>query len=152
MKTQLEEAKITKEAFNGLLVEKEDSCRKMEMEVVGLKSKIEKSKAHVRFENNLALLDEILNNQRPPNDKSGLRYTKKVEEYEVDLWTPSLKHDIVSSSSEGKSEVINQGSAQSKRNLRRVEQGDSSAFPRKFRKDIPSRWNQNPRYEHSFNG
>jgi hypothetical protein len=52
--------------------EKEESCHKLEVEVVDLRKKVEKSNTHIKLMNGSTILDEILDNQRSPNDKSGL--------------------------------------------------------------------------------
>lgn len=90
--------------------------------MVDLRRKSEDSNAHVKFKNNSTILDEILESQRPPNEKSSLGHNQKVEISEVDILTPNYKHDTCSSSSKGESEVINQEPMQSKGNLRRLEQ------------------------------
>jgi DNA repair exonuclease SbcCD ATPase subunit len=77
MKTQLEEAKRREEVVRNQLNEKEDSCHKMEGEVVNLRKKVEKSNTHVKFLNKYMTLDEILDSQRSPNDKSDLGYNKE---------------------------------------------------------------------------
>jgi hypothetical protein len=59
------------------LNEREESCNKMEAEVVNLRKKFEKSNTHSKFLNNSMTLDEILDSQISPNDKSGLGYNKE---------------------------------------------------------------------------
>jgi len=51
----------------------EESCHKTEAEVV----KVEKSNTKIKFLNNSMILDEILDSQRSPNDKSGLGYNNE---------------------------------------------------------------------------
>lgn len=60
LNTQLEEAKRTEKALKSLLIEKEDSCHKLEQEVVDLRRKVEKSNLHVKFNNSITILNEIL--------------------------------------------------------------------------------------------
>ena len=60
LKIQLEEAKRREEVLKNHLDEKEKTCEHLEMEVVGLKKKIEKSNVHVKFTNSSVILDEIL--------------------------------------------------------------------------------------------
>jgi hypothetical protein len=55
----------------------EESCHKMEAEVVNLRKKVEKSNTQIKFLNSSMILDEILDSQRSPNDKSGLGYNKE---------------------------------------------------------------------------
>ena len=79
MKTQFEEAKRIEEVLQDQLYEKEESCHKLEMEVVELRKRVEKYGAHEKFNNNSFILDEILECQRPPCDKSRLVYNKEDE-------------------------------------------------------------------------
>jgi hypothetical protein len=64
MKTQLEEAKIREEVVKNQLNEREESCHKLEVEVVDLRKKFENSNTHVKFMNNSKILYEILDSQR----------------------------------------------------------------------------------------
>ena len=68
MKNQLEEAKRIEEVLKDKLDEKEEQCKKLEMEVVGLRKTSEKSNVCVKFRNNSIILDEILDCQRSPFD------------------------------------------------------------------------------------
>ena len=58
------------------------------MEVVGLRKTNEKSNTYVKFRNNSIILDEILDSQRSPFDKSGLGYNPGKEKSVADTWTP----------------------------------------------------------------
>jgi hypothetical protein len=51
----------------------EESCHKMEAEVL----KVEKSNTQSKFLNNSMTLDKLLDSQRSPNDKSGIGYNKE---------------------------------------------------------------------------
>jgi hypothetical protein len=51
----------------------EESCHKIEAEVL----KVEKSNTQRKFLNNSMTLDKLLDNQRSPNDKSGIGYNKE---------------------------------------------------------------------------
>jgi DNA repair exonuclease SbcCD ATPase subunit len=77
IKTNIEEAKSIEELLKNQVNEKEESCHKLEAEVVDLIKKVEKSNTHIKFMNNSTILDEILDSQRSPNDKSGLGYNKE---------------------------------------------------------------------------
>ena len=55
----------------------EESCHKMEEEVLNLRKKVENSNTQVKFLNKSMILDEILDIHRSPNDKSGLGYNKE---------------------------------------------------------------------------
>jgi hypothetical protein len=55
----------------------EESCHELEAEVVNLRKKVEKSDTQNKFLNNSMTLDEILDSQRSPTDKSGLGYYKE---------------------------------------------------------------------------
>jgi hypothetical protein len=97
LKTQIEEAKRIEELLKIQINENEESCCKLEAKIVDLRKKVEKSN---KFLNSLGILDEILESQRPPCDKSGLRY--KGEDTYVEERTskkrevsPSKKEDNV---------------------------------------------------------
>jgi hypothetical protein len=55
----------------------EESCHKLEAKVVNLRKKVENSNTQIKFLNGSMILDEILDSQRSPNDKSGLGYNKE---------------------------------------------------------------------------
>jgi hypothetical protein len=55
----------------------EESCHKMEAEVVNIRNKVENSNTQIKFLNISMTLDEILDSQRSPNEKSGLGYNKE---------------------------------------------------------------------------
>jgi hypothetical protein len=143
----------------------EESCHKMEAEVVNLRKKVEKSNTQIKFLNNSMTLDEILDSQRSPNDKSGLGYNKE------EISTPK-KPDASPSfvkgedkSDKGPSFVkresrYDSGSSCSKneRNttiFRRSDQGrhpEATHTPQsKFRRETPS-WMNQRRYESVCNG
>ena len=93
MKTQLEEAKRIEEVLKDKLDEKEEQCKKLEMEVVGLGKTSKKSNACVKFRNKSIILDEILDYQRSPFDKSGLGCSWRKEKSLADTWTPN-KYEV----------------------------------------------------------
>jgi hypothetical protein len=62
LKTQIEEAKRIEELLKIQINENEDSCCKLEAEIVDLRKKVEKSN---KFLNSSRILDEILESQRP---------------------------------------------------------------------------------------
>ena len=64
------------------LDEKDKDCHKLEIEVVELRKKAEQSEAHEKFKSNSSILDEILECQRSPFDKTGLGYGKTKKETE----------------------------------------------------------------------
>lgn len=78
LKTQLEEAKRIEEVLQIQLNEEEESCHKLEMEVVDLRKKVEKNDAHDKFKNSSTISGEILDCQRSPFDKFGLGYNKEI--------------------------------------------------------------------------
>jgi hypothetical protein len=59
------------------LNKKEEFCHEFEAEVVNPRKKVEKSNTQIKFLKNSMTLDEILDSQRSPNDKSGLGYNKE---------------------------------------------------------------------------
>jgi len=86
------------------LTKKEETCHMMEMEVINLKNKNEKTKENIKSRNNLVILDRIWNSQRPTDDKTGLGYNKKEE---GGKWRTIQKHDKGSFSSKSKRPVTN---------------------------------------------
>jgi chromosome segregation ATPase len=77
LKIQLEEAKRREEVVRNQLDRKEEYCHELEAELVNLRKKVEKSDTQNKFLNNSMILDEILDSQRSPYDKYGLRYNKE---------------------------------------------------------------------------
>jgi hypothetical protein len=75
LNTQIEGAKRIEELLKNQRNEKEESCCKLEAEIVDLRMKVEKSN---KFLNRSLILDEILESQRSPYDKSGLGYKKEA--------------------------------------------------------------------------
>jgi hypothetical protein len=123
LKTQIEEAKRIEELLKIQINEKEESCCKLEAEIVDLRKKVEKSN---KFLNNPLILDEILEIQRSPYDKSGLGY--KGEDTHAEAITskkhevnPSKKHEVNPSKKEDN--VAKQPSTQGKENFKRTKQG-----------------------------
>jgi hypothetical protein len=90
LKTQIEEAKRIEELLKIQINEKEESCCKLEAEIVDLRKKVEKSN---KFLNSSRILDEILESQRSSCDKSGLGY--KGEDTHAEEST-SKKHEVKS--------------------------------------------------------
>jgi hypothetical protein len=88
--------------------EKEESCHKLEAEVVGIRKKVEKSN---KFLNNSQILNEILESQRSPNDKSGLGYKGEATYVEA---STSKKHEAIPSFSKDEDNVEDQSSTQGK--------------------------------------
>ena len=70
LKTQIEDAKRIEELLKIQINEKEDSCCKLEAEIVDLRKKVEKSN---KFLNS----SRILESQRSPYDKSDLGYKEE---------------------------------------------------------------------------
>jgi hypothetical protein len=57
---------MVEELLKNQVNEKDESCHKLEAEVVDLRKKVEKSN---KFLNSSTILNEILNRKRSPNDK-----------------------------------------------------------------------------------
>ena len=105
LKTQLEEAKRIEEALRDKLEEKEVTSQKHEFEIVNLRKRIEKSKHHEKFnsssvklQDSSIVLDNILDFQRSPLDKTGLGYKKNKEKSEDDTWSPKTPEAVPSTS------------------------------------------------------
>jgi hypothetical protein len=76
LKPQLQESKRIEEFVLKQLNNREQNNENLEAEIVLLKREIEKEKKQSRFENNSKILNDILNNQRSPNDKTRFGYTQ----------------------------------------------------------------------------
>jgi hypothetical protein len=79
LKTQTKEAKRVEELLKNQVNEKEESCHKLESEVVDIRNKVDKSN---KFLNSSTILNGILDSQISPNDKSGLGYNKEATHLE----------------------------------------------------------------------
>jgi hypothetical protein len=114
LKTQIEEAKRIDELLKIQKNEKEESCCKLEAEIADLRKKVEKSN---KFLNSSRILDEILESQRPPCDKSGVGY--KGEDTHVEAST-SKNHEV--SPSKKEENIAKQPSTQDKEDFKRTKQ------------------------------
>jgi hypothetical protein len=117
LKTQIEEAKRVEELLKNQVNEKEESCHKLESEVVDLRKKVEKSK---KFLNISQILNEILESQRSSNDKSGLGYKREATHVEA---RTSRKHEVSSSLSKDEYNVASQPPTQGKESFKTTKQG-----------------------------
>jgi hypothetical protein len=95
--------------------EKEESCCKLEAEIVDLREKVEKSN---KLFHSSQILNEILESERLPYDKLGLRYKGEATHVEA---STSKKHEV--SPSKDEDNVPNQLSTQGKQNLKRTKRG-----------------------------
>ena len=80
MRTQLEETRRKEEDLKDQLNEKDNAYQMLETEVVELRKKADQSEAHEKFNIYSSILDEILQSQRSPFDKTGLGYGKTMKE------------------------------------------------------------------------
>jgi hypothetical protein len=115
LKTQIEEAKRIEELWKNQINEKEESCCKLEAEIVDLGKKVEKSN---KFLNSSRILDEILKSQRSSCDKSGLGYKEEGTDAEE---ITSKKHEV--SLSKKEYNVAKKPSTQGKENFKNTKQG-----------------------------
>jgi hypothetical protein len=178
LKIQLEEAKRREEVVRNQSKKKEESCHELEVEVANLRKKVEKSNTQIKFLNISMTLNEILDSQRLPNEKSCLGYKKEEistpnksdaspsfvkgeNSYEID---PSFVKDedrYDTTPSFVKSERrYDSGSSRSrnKSNTTKFRRSDQGRHPkathipqRKFRRETSS-WMNQRRYESVFNG
>jgi hypothetical protein len=114
LKTQIEEDKIIEELLKNQINEKEESCCKLEAEIVDHRKKVENSN---KFLNSSWILDEILESQRSPCDKSGLGYKEEATHAKA---STSEKHEV--SPSKKEDNVAKQPSTQGKENFKRTKQ------------------------------
>jgi hypothetical protein len=115
LKTQIEEAKRIEKLLKNQINEKEESCCKLESRIFDLIKKVENSK---KFLNSSLILDEILEIQISPYDKSDLGY--KGENTHAEEST-SKKHEVNPPKKEDN--VAKQPSTQDKENFKTKNQG-----------------------------
>jgi hypothetical protein len=115
LKTQIEEAKRVEEVLKDKINEKEESCHKLEAEIVDLRKKVEKSN---KFLNSSKILDDLLESQRSPYNKQGLGYKEEATHVEA---STSKKHEV--SPSKKEDNVEKKPSTQGRENFKRTKQG-----------------------------
>jgi hypothetical protein len=117
----------------------------LEVEVVDLRKKVEKSN---KFLNSSTILNEILDIQRSPNDKSSLGYKKESTHVEA---STSKKHDVSPSLLKVGNNVASQPYTQGKE---RTKQGghQEDIFTSQGKLKTPSRWTPKQRYANVFHG
>ena len=120
------------------------------MEVVGLIKTSENSNACVKFRKKSIILDDILDFQRSPFDKSSLGYNSGKENSVADTWKPS-KYEEIPSFSKSESQVAPRIPTKDIIKFRGY-QVVSPTPQSKFRKETSSRWKNVSRYENNFNG
>ena len=105
----------------------------METEFVDLRKKVEKSN---KFLNRSTILNEILDSQRSPNDKSDLGYNKEATHVEA---STSNKHEVSPSLTKDGNNVASKPSTQGKE---RKNQGghQEDIFTSQCKFETPSRW------------
>jgi chromosome segregation ATPase len=147
LKTQIEEAKRVEEILRNQINEKEESCHKLEVEVVDLRMKVEKSN---KFLNSSTILNEILDSQISPNDKLGLGYKEEATHVEA---STSKKHEVSPSLSKDGNYIASKQSTQGKASFKRTKQGrHQEAIFTPQRRETSSIWTPKQRYENVFHG
>jgi hypothetical protein len=138
---------MIEELLKNQVNEKEYSCHKLEAEVVDLRKKVEKSN---KFLNSSTILNEILDSQRSPNDKSGLGYNTEAIDVEA---STSKKHEVSPSLSKDGNNVASQPYTQGKEcfKITRQERHQEAIFTPQGR-ETPSIWTPKQRYENIFHG
>jgi hypothetical protein len=138
---------MIEELLKNQVNEKEESCHKLEDEVGDLRKKVENSN---KFLNSSTILNEILDSQRSPNDKSGFGYKKEAIHVEA---SNSKKHEVIPSLSKDGNNVASQPSTQGKEILKRTNQGrHQEAIYTPQRRETPSRWTPKESYGNVFHG
>jgi hypothetical protein len=98
-------------------MKKKDHVISLEAKVIDIIKKVEKSN---KFLNISTILNEILDSQRSPNDKSSIGYKKEVTHVEAS--TPK-KHEVSPSLSKDENNIASQPSTQGKESFKRTKQG-----------------------------
>jgi hypothetical protein len=119
----------------------------LEAEVFYIRKKVENSN---KFLNISTILNEILDSQRSPNDKSGLGYNKEDTHVEE---STSKKNEVSPSLSKDGNNVASQPSTQGKESSKITKEGryQEAIFTPQIR-ETPSRWTPKKRYENVFHG
>jgi hypothetical protein len=147
------------------LDKKEESCHKLEAEVVNLRKKVEKLDTQIKFLNNSMTLDEILDSRRSSYDKTGLGYNKEeISNPKKPDASPSFvkseeRFDASLSFIKRESNYdASYSCSKNERNITTLRTSDQGRHPEathtpqsKFRRKTPSWMNQN-KYESVFNG
>jgi hypothetical protein len=142
LKTKIEESKRVEELLKNQVNENEESCHKLEDEVVDLRKKVEKSN---KFLNSSQILIEILESQISPNYKSGLGYKREATHAEA---STSKKCEVSPSLSKDEDNVASQPYTKFKESFKRTKQGR----PQEATFTPQRRWTPKQRYEISFHG
>jgi len=80
---QIEEDKKVEEVLNSQLKEKEEICQAKEIEIVSLREEVKGTVAtNLKFEKISSALEDILNQQISPSDKTSIRYDHKQKHIE----------------------------------------------------------------------
>ena len=140
LESQLEEARRKEEVLRDRLVEKDKAYQMLESEVVQLRTKADQSVAHDKFKIYSYVLDEILESQRSPFDKTGLGYGKTNKETKegpsCSLFAPSVP---THKKEEVRSEVKNKPYVAPRPQAR-------------FRREPTPKYDQRNRYDGTFHG
>ena len=110
---------MTKESLREQLEEKEETQEELEREIVSLRRNLEKENIKQKFDKSTETLNQIINSQRPIDDKSGLGYYKEDEKYKIGTWN-SKKHEASTSFSKDESEAARHEHVQRKETIRRT--------------------------------
>ena len=74
LKLKIEEARVTEEALNNIIVEKDKENEGLKLEVVLLRKKVQEN----NMNHSSQVLDQIVCSQRSTYDKTGIGYKSKV--------------------------------------------------------------------------
>ena len=118
---------------------------------MNLRKKVEKSNTQIKFSNSSMILDEILDSQRSPNEKSDLGYkeeisTPKKPDASSSFVKRESRYDSSSSGSKNERNTTIFRRSYQRRHLEATHTPQS-----KFRRETPS-WMNQKRYESVYNG
>jgi hypothetical protein len=143
---------MREEVVRNQLDKKEESCHDMEEEFVNLRKKVENSDTQNKFLNRSITLDEILDSQRSPNDKSSLGYNKEkiITTNRSDAGPSFVKDEDRSDTAPSFEKSENRyesgsSSSRNKRNTTKFRRSDHGIHPKaihrpqsKFKRETPS--------------
>ena len=87
LKTKLEEAKWVEDSLTEQLRTNIREKENHEAEIVSLKNKLQREDIGKSYENNSKILEQIISNQKPFFDKTGIGYKKNTDEPSISMMT-----------------------------------------------------------------
>ena len=94
LKIKIEEARLTEYSLNNLLVEKDKENEYLKFEVVSIRKKVQEN----NMNSSSKILEHIISNQRPTNDKTGIGYKYQITKQSTSTSTEKPGTDVKNTS------------------------------------------------------